>query len=254
MNNGALGAGHLMETEIVPLGDTALVVKLGEAIHPAVNQKVRQLADYLEKNPFRWMVEYVPAFTSVTLYYDIMRLLSELGGTREQEEDVYPFELAAAFVRDELRKLEGTGLPPSRVIQIPVCYGGELGPDLTEVAEHHGLTPEEVIEIHTSADYLVYMLGFAPGFAYLGGMSERIATPRRQTPRLSIPAGTVGIAGDQTGVYPLETPGGWQLIGRTPIELFRPGQMPPTLLGAGNTVRFYPISRGQFDAWEEVTR
>lgn len=141
------------------------------------------------------MVEYVPAFTSVTLYYDIMRLLSELGGTREQEEVVYPFELAAAFVRDELRKLEGTGLPPSRVIQIPVCYGGELGPDLTEVAEHHGLTPEEVIEIHTSADYLVYMLGFAPGFAYLGGMSERIATPRRQTPRLSIPAGTVGIAG-----------------------------------------------------------
>ncbi|RRJ65632.1 5-oxoprolinase subunit PxpB [Paenibacillus oralis] len=253
MNNGALGAGHAKGTEIVPLGDTALIVKLGEAIHPAVHQKVRQLADYLEKNPFRWMVEFVPAFTSVTIYYDIMQLLTDQKEAG-REEEVYPFKLAAARLRDVLSKLTNTGLPPSKVVEIPVCYGGELGPDLAAVAEHHELTPEEVIDIHTSADYLVYMLGFAPGFAYLGGMPERIATPRRPTPRLSIPAGTVGIAGDQTGVYPLDTPGGWQLIGRTPVELFKPRQVPPTLLEAGDTVRFYPISRGQFDAWEEDKR
>ncbi|MED4955525.1 5-oxoprolinase subunit PxpB [Paenibacillus macerans] len=253
MNNAAFGAGHSTGTEIIPLGDGALTVKLGEAIHPAVHHKVRQLADYLERNPFPWMVEYVPSFASVTIYYDIMQLQPDNSETG-REEDAYPFKLAAARLRDVLGGLENNELPPPRVIEIPVCYGGEWGPDLAAVAEYHGLTPEEVIGIHTSADYLVYMLGFAPGFAYLGGMPERIATPRRQTPRLLIPAGTVGIAGDQTGVYPLDTPGGWQLIGKTPVKLFIPGQMPPTLLQAGDTVRFYPISRRQFEAWEEENR
>lgn len=138
--------------------------------------------------------------------------------------------------------------------EIPVCYGGELGPDLPEVAAAHGLSEEEVVEIHASADYLVYMLGFAPGFAYLGGLPKRIATPRRRTPRLSIPAGTVGIAGDQTGVYPIATPGGWQLIGRTPDPLFLPDAMPPALLRAGDIVRFRPISRAEFDRREAARR
>ncbi|MUG86353.1 5-oxoprolinase subunit PxpB [Paenibacillus timonensis] len=242
------------EIPITPLGDSALIVKFGDSILKDTHLKVRQLAEHLDQLPFSWMVEVVPTFTSVTIYYDVMKLLAE---TVEQEEHVRianPFQLAAASVSQLLLTLRDVNASPARIVEIPVCYGGDFGPDLETVASHNGLTPQEVVEIHRSADYLVYMLGFAPGFAYLGGMSERIATPRRETPRLAIPAGTVGIAGDQTGVYPIDTPGGWQLIGKTPIELFKPQQMPPTLLQAGDIVRFYPISREQFEAWEEKVR
>jgi inhibitor of KinA len=135
-----------------------------------------------------------------------------------------------------------------RPIEIPVCYGGEFGVDLQFVAEHNGMTADEVVAIHCGATYRVHMLGFAPGFPYLGGMSERIATPRRNTPRLKVAAGSVGIAGPQTGVYPLETPGGWQIIGRTPLALFRPAENPPTLLSPGDFVRFRPITSEEFTA------
>ncbi|MGG6313373.1 5-oxoprolinase subunit PxpB [Paenibacillus macerans] len=248
---------HLPSTvqiPIVPLGDSALVVKFGESIHEETHMRVRQLADYLEKHPMDWMIEFVPAFTSVTIYFDIMRLLSEGAAQGQAEQPQNAFRLASRLVESIILQLRDVSVPPARVIKIPVCYGGEWGPDLDIVAAHNGLSPQEVIDIHASADYLVYMLGFAPGFAYLGGMSERITTPRRQTPRLSIPAGTVSIAGDQTGVYPIDTPGGWQLIGKTPIELFKPRQMPPTLLEAGDIVRFYPISRKEFAAWGEEKR
>jgi inhibitor of KinA len=136
-------------------------------------------------------------------------------------------------------------------VEIPVCYGGEFGADLDFVAKHANLTPGEVIEIHSAADYLVHMIGFAPGFPYLGGMSSKIAAPRRSSPRLKVPAGSVGIAGEQTGIYPLETPGGWQLIGRTPLALFRPEQDPPTLLQPGDIVRFRPITPQQFRELKE---
>ncbi|MGV3465566.1 MAG: 5-oxoprolinase subunit PxpB, partial [Heyndrickxia sp.] len=138
----------------------------------------------------------------------------------------------------------------SRVVEIPVCYGGDFGPDLETVASMNGLSTEEVIQIHSSAEYTVYMIGFAPGFPYLGGMSEKIATPRLPSPRLKIPERTVGIAGNQTGVYPIETPGGWQLIGRTPIKLFRPQDEVPSLLHAGDKVRFKPISYEEYVEWE----
>ncbi|WP_068785810.1 5-oxoprolinase subunit PxpB [Paenibacillus phocaensis] len=244
----------LAEIPITPLGDSALIVKFGDSIQRETHQQVRQLADHLDRHPFPWMIEAVPAFTSVTIYYDVMKLLEEAGVLGDRSPAENPFQLAAALVSELLHTLQDVKASPARIIEIPVCYGGDWGPDLETVAAHNGLTPQEVIHIHTSADYLVYMLGFAPGFAYLGGMSERIATPRRETPRLSIPAGTVGIAGDQTGVYPIDTPGGWQLIGKTPIELFKPQQMPPTLLQAGDIVRFYSISREQFEVWEELER
>lgn len=140
------------------------------------------------------------------------------------------------------------------VIEIPVCYGEEFGPDLEFVANHNGLTPEEVIRIHSSAEYLVYMVGFAPGFPYLGGMPEAIAAPRRPSPRLAIPAGSVGIAGKQTGVYPIETPGGWQIIGRTPIALFVPDSNPPTILASGDRICFRPISRQEYMERKEGNR
>ncbi|HET6872400.1 MAG TPA: 5-oxoprolinase subunit PxpB, partial [Sporolactobacillaceae bacterium] len=134
----------------------------------------------------------------------------------------------------------------AHTVNIPVCYGGEWGPDLDHVAAVNGLSPEEVIRIHSEGVYLVHMIGFAPGFPYLGGLSKEISTPRRETPRLVIPKGSVGIAGDQTGVYPLETPGGWQLIGRTPINLFNPNSETPSLLKAGDFVRFVPISPSEW--------
>ncbi|MBW7455885.1 5-oxoprolinase subunit PxpB [Paenibacillus sepulcri] len=248
MNSGLTPSG---EVKIVPLGDSGLIVKLGDVISLETHKRVRQLSDYLERHPFNGLIEYVPAFTSVTIYYEGLTLMTEYADEVGQEDRDFPFQIAAALMNNIILQLKDISDEPERIVNIPVCYGGDLGPDLDAVADHNGLLPEEVISIHTSADYLVYMLGFAPGFAYLGGMSERIATPRRSTPRLSIPVGTVGIAGDQTGVYPIETPGGWQLIGRTPTRLFLPELMPPTLLKAGDIVRFYPIPRMEFDQWEE---
>jgi inhibitor of KinA len=142
-------------------------------------------------------------------------------------------------------------LPPPRTVEIPVCYGGDLGPDIDDVARQHGMSAQDVIDIHASGDYLVYMVGFMPGFAYLGGLSSRIATPRRQTPRTAVPAGSVGIGGEQTGVYPLVSPGGWNLIGRTPLRIFDIDRTDAALLATGDRVRFRPISNGEFKAWAE---
>jgi inhibitor of KinA len=132
------------------------------------------------------------------------------------------------------------------LVEIPVCYGGEFGPDLQDVADSHGLTAERAIELHASTTYTVYFLGFAPGFAYLGEVAEELVTPRLATPRKSVPAGSVGIAGSQTGVYPISTPGGWRLLGRTPVAMFRPERAEMSLLSIGDRVRFSPISREQF--------
>ncbi|GAX91545.1 5-oxoprolinase subunit PxpB [Effusibacillus lacus] len=225
--------------ELIPLGDSAIVVQFGQTINLETHRKVRALAAYLDRHPFPGMVEYIPAFTTVSVFYDPCRTNYR----------------TVCFVLEQIvsELVETQDLQP-RTVEIPVLYGGEFGPDLEFVAEHNGLTTSDVIEIHSSGEYLVYMIGFAPGFPYIGGMSERIATPRRPSPRLSIPAGTVGIAGMQTGVYPIETPGGWQLIGRTPIALFRPDDNPPSLLQAGDIVRFRPISREEYKTWKEDAR
>lgn len=218
------------------LSDRAVVVHLGDQIDAPTFRAIRSLAQKLEASSPAGMIEFVPAFTTVTVYYDPLR-------TSEAELRSSLSELATT--------LDSTAEPAPRVVEIPVCYGGEFGPDLELVAEQAGLTPSEIIWIHAEGEYLVHMIGFAPGFPYLGGMSPRIAAPRRGSPRLKVPAGSVGIAGDQTGIYPLETPGGWQLIGRTPLALFRPKQDPPTLLQAGDIVRFRPITPEQFHAHAE---
>ena len=146
-----------------------------------------------------------------------------------------------------LGQLDHIQIPPSDVLEIPVLYGGGAGPDLEFVAQHNNKTPEEVIKIHTSAEYLIYMLGFTPGFTYLGGMDESIATPRLKQPRVKIPAGSVGIAGSQTGVYPIDSPGGWQLIGRTPVRMYDPNRADPILPKAGEYIKFYAITQEEFD-------
>lgn len=224
---------------ISSLGERALVVRLGDRIDVETFRRVHALSRQLEDNRLAGIIECVPAFTTVTVYFDpLQRTTIQMRQALEQA----------------LAQLDVVHLPPQRAVSIPVCYGGDFGEDLEFVAGQRGLTCAEVIEIHSGVEYLVYMLGFAPGFPYLGGMSPRIATPRRETPRVKTPAGSVGIAGEQTGVYPIETPGGWQLIGRTPLALFRPQENPPTLLLPGDTVRFAPITAQQFHDMCEYPR
>lgn len=222
---------------ILPLGDSAVIVRLGNEINRATFDTVRALAQYLEHNAFPGFVEQVPAFVSVTLYYDSRRIsLAEV----------------CAWIEHVVPTLSQQVAGAPRLVEIPVCYGGRFGEDLEFVAQHNKLPPGEVVRIHANATYLVHMLGFMPGFPYLGGMSDRIATPRRPSPRVTIPAGSVGIAGSQTGIYPLESPGGWQLIGRTPLMLFRPNENPPVYLRAGDLVRFRAISADEFHAYPKA--
>ncbi|HAK74005.1 MAG TPA: kinase inhibitor [Sporomusaceae bacterium] len=246
---GQIEVIKLNEVDLVPFGETSILVEFGRGINPETHKKVKTLTNYLERQPFAGMLEYVSAFSSVTVSYDPMKVRSlqrEQGRTATTA-----YEAVTSLLTEIIAKMEQGKEEQPREVRIPVCYGGEFGPDLAFVAEHNGCTPEEVIAIHSGGQYLVYMLGFAPGFPYLGGMSDKIAAPRRQSPRMEIPAGSVGIAGLQTGVYPIATPGGWQLIGRTPLDLFCPNEQPPTLLQAGDLITFYPISPGQYAQHKE---
>ncbi len=224
---------------ILLAGDAALVVEFGDRVDPALNREVRALWRAAERAAIPGVLDLVPTYRSLLVSYDPL--------TTDPDE-----------LRERLLEIDAEkgSLDPaaSRLVRVPTAYGGEFGPDLPFVARHNGLTEAEVIEIHSGTDYLVYMLGFSPGFPYLGGMSPRIATPRLTTPRLAIPAGSVGIAQQQTGIYPVESPGGWQLIGRTPLRLFDSGRQPPALLEAGDSVRFVPISPEEYFEIERGVR
>ncbi|WP_316821231.1 5-oxoprolinase subunit PxpB [Pedobacter gandavensis] len=217
---------------LYPLGDSAIVIQFPDQISEDIHQQVRAVSAFLDENSFEGFVEYTPAFSSVTIYYQPWILL---------------YTEIQALLEEMLRELieDGTRLPETR-IEIPVVYGGDYGPDLEFVAAYNQLSTKEVVAIHTSEEYLVYMIGFAPGFPYLGGMNEKIATPRKAQPRTKIAAGAVGIAGRQTGVYPIETPGGWQIIGQSPLSLFDFNREVPALLKAGDRVRFVAISEAEF--------
>ena len=210
-----------------PAGDTALVAELGDAISPDINRKVRSLTDALETVGIPGVFDFLPTYRSVLLYYDPMTTTAA--------------QVQAAVI-ELLNSAQTTDTAERNVVQIPTLYGGEMGPDIGFVARHNRISEQQVIDIHSAAEYLVYMMGFSPGFAYLGGLDARLATPRLQSPRTEIPPGAVGIAETQTGVYPVASPGGWQLIGRTPLKLFDPKRNPPALLAAGDYVRFVPIS------------
>lgn len=236
--------------ELLPLGDSAIMIRFGYGIDEATHRKVGALTAYLEEHPFAGMIECVPAFASAAIHYDPVAVKKSRVFSESIHTTIY--ETVCSRLQLLLSAAELSGADTDRrTIEIPVCYGGEFGPDLSFVAAHNGLSEEEVVAIHTSGSYLVYMLGFAPGFPYLGGMSERIAAPRRQSPRTVIPEGSVGIAGGQTGVYPVATPGGWQLIGRTPLELFRPHEAVPSLLRSGDSVGFKPITKEQYNLYLE---
>jgi inhibitor of KinA len=215
-------------------GDRAVLVEYGDAIDPAVNEKVRAMTALLKQDLPQGVEAVVPAYRNLSLIYDPLmtnpeKLLSLLQGLEVRRHEVV--------------------IPPPRVVEIPVCYGGEFGPDIRVVAEHSGLPVEEVIALHTGMDYPIYMVGFTPGFCYLGGLDRRIHSPRRKTPRTLLPGGSVGIAEAQTGMYPVDSPGGWQIIGRTPLRLFAPERENPFLYEAGDRIRFVPVSK---EAYERI--
>jgi inhibitor of KinA len=230
---------------IEPLGDRAVLIGLGDAIREETHRLVRAVCVRLEERPVPGMTEYVPAYASVAVHYDPGLVAGAGPGAGD-----LPFERMAAALRALLAEVRTEELPAPRTVEIPVCYGGEWGPDLDDVARHHGLAADEVVRLHTGGDYRVYLLGFAPGFPYLGGLPERIATPRRATPRTRVPARSVGIGGGQTGIYPMESPGGWHLIGRTPLRLFAPEREPPALLRMGDRVRFRAVTPDELRALE----
>jgi inhibitor of KinA len=235
--------------KIVPLGECAFVVKFGDEIDPVTHRHVVELTRSLEENPFAGFQETVPSYTAVAVYYDPVAVASAIRHHREsdvQEQVRFWLEERVALLNFSFGA--DTGRETGTTVHIPVCYCVECGPDLQDVAELNNLSPETVVKIHTSVTYTVYMIGFMPGFPYLGGMSERIAAPRLATPRRRVPAGSVGIAGRQTGIYPYATPGGWRLIGRTSVPLFRPDRSPPSLLSAGDIVRFKAVAHSEMEA------
>ncbi len=218
--------------QIKPVGDCGALVELGDSISEEVNAKVMELNRRINELPVEGILETVPAFCSVLVCYDPLKTDYDAAVSK-----------ALSRLSESLEGRTGVG---GRLVEITVCYGGGFGPDLSFVAEHGKITEEEVIRIHCSRDYRIYMLGFLPGFPYLGRMDERIFTPRLNTPRTRIPAGSVGIGGEQTEIYPMGSPGGWQLIGRTPYRLFKPEQVGNPLYEAGDSIRFVPISQEEY--------
>ncbi|EOW9527436.1 5-oxoprolinase subunit PxpB [Bacillus cytotoxicus] len=226
------------------LGDQAVVVTFGERIHMEVYEEVQKLFQLLNKNPFIGMIECVPSFTSLAVYYDLYTVW------KHNKSNAMPYDYICNYIRDLFLSCEKIIRKVEDSIFIPVCYGGQYGPDLEDVAAYHNLQVEDVIRIHSEATYFVYMLGFTPGFPYLGGLPSELETPRKETPCLQIAPGSVGIGGNQTGIYPLETPGGWHIIGRTPISLFQPHENLPTYVQSGMYLRFIPITEEEYIALE----
>ena len=217
---------------IFPLGDAALTVEFGNEISVELNQRAIALSKHFQANPFPGFVETVPAYASTTVFYEIAAVRNAF----PRERSAYAAVLSLA--QTALRGLEAGRTPSSDVVEIPVHFDSTSALDLEHVAEVHGIEPDDVVEIFTSRTYRVFMLGFLPGFTYMAEVDGRIATPRKNAPRTAVPKGSVGIAGKQTGIYSLESPGGWQILGRTDVEMFTPNGDRPTLLKPGDQVRF----------------
>ncbi|MEG2786595.1 MAG: 5-oxoprolinase subunit PxpB [Romboutsia sp.] len=222
-----------MQTRYLLAGDKSIVVEFGDIIDETINRKVINLMKNIEESNLTSVIyEMIPTYRSLMINYNPLKI----------EYDDFILE-----IKKLEKKIKTTDKLEKNIVEIPVLYGGEFGPDIETVARHNNLSVEEVMDIHSKGEYLVYMLGFTPGFTYLGGMDNKIETPRLEIPRVKIPAGSVGIAGKQTGVYPIDSPGGWQLIGRTPIKLYDINKERPILLSAGDYVKFVPINKAEYE-------
>ena len=222
-----------MKPTISPVGDCAISIDFGQVIDPKINRHIRQTIERIQALQLDGIIELVPTYCALLVQYDAM---------------LYSYADMCNIIEPMLSEsVTDNDNETVTVIEIPTVYGGEFGPDLGFVASHNNLSEEEVIAIHSGTDYLVYMLGFIPGFTYLGGMDPRIATPRLSSPRTLIPAGSVGIAGEQTGTYPSDSPGGWQIIGRTPVTMYDMSKEQAALLSAGDYVRYVPIDEQEYN-------
>ena len=221
-----------MKPTISPVGDRAISIDFGQVIDPTINRHIRQTIERIKALQLDGIIELVPTYCALLVEYDAM---------------LYSYSEICNIIEPTLEEgMTNTTNELVTVVEVPTVYGGEFGPDLRFVASHNHLSEDEVISIHSGTDYLVYMLGFIPGFTYLGGMDPRIATPRLSSPRTLIPAGSVGIAGEQTGTYPSDSPGGWQIIGRTPVTMYDMSKAQAALLKAGDYVRYVPIDESEF--------
>ncbi|MDO4338945.1 MAG: 5-oxoprolinase subunit PxpB [Eubacteriales bacterium] len=227
----------MQNIRILTAGDSSLLVEFGKEISPEINRRIAATVQLMRDQSIEGVVDVIPAFCSLLINYD-PRVVS--------------YENITARIQGLLKLDAKAGGGTKKIYEIPVCYGGEYGPDIDNIAKHAGLTQEEVIQIHSSRDYLIYMLGFLPGFCYLGGLDERIHTPRLANPRLKINAGSVGIGGSQTGIYPLDSPGGWQLMGMTPVKTYDPEREVPILVEAGDYIRFVPIDEEEYKRIREL--
>jgi KipI family sensor histidine kinase inhibitor len=225
-------------TRYLPFGDNALLIEFGDVISLEVNGKVIALNEGLQSARISGVEELVPTYRSLLVRYNPSKTT--------YEQLVFHVKDIEKTLKESTKKVEG------RKIVIPVAYGREYGPDIAYVAQFHGLSEKEVVQLHSEREYRVYMIGFVAGFPYLGEVSDEIATPRLENPRLKVPAGSVGIAEKQTGIYPCEAPGGWRIIGRTPLKLFNPLGEPPALLKPGDSVKFRPISEKEFKTAQET--
>ncbi len=226
--------------KIFPLGDGALVVDFGNIIDESINKQVHALFYRLQKDPIPGMIEAVPAYSSLTLYYDVLFIRNKLSRQTKA------FDWIAEKVKKYLSVEQNNIGHEERMVTVPVCYDRVYGPDLDHIASQHNISVDAIIGLHTCAVYSVYMIGFLPGFAYMASVDEKIASPRKLQP-VPVEAGSVGIAGRQTGIYPLKSPGGWQIIGRTPLKLFDKGEEEPVLFRPGDKVQFIPISKNEFE-------
>lgn len=227
----------MQNINILTAGDSSILIEFGKEISPEINRKIKATVQLMKEQHIEGVVDVIPAFCSLLINYD-------------------PRVISYDEIRKRMQNLvkvdAKSGEEKKKIYEIPVCYGGEYGPDIENIAANAGLSVEEVIKIHSSRDYLIYMLGFLPGFCYLGGLDERIHTPRLANPRMKINAGSVGIGGSQTGIYPLDSPGGWQLMGMTPVKTYDPDREVPILVEAGDYIRFVPIDEDEYKRIKEL--
>lgn len=222
--------------------EMSITVEFGEEISQQLYKKVHAMTDYLDEHPFEGMIEYIPSYTGIMIIYDPVKVR----GRKKSP----ACEIVKSTVEKILNRIDFSVNINTRIVRIPVCYGGEFGPDLEHAAKYCGISSDEFIKIHSGGEYLVYMIGFAPGFPYLGGMPPEIEVPRKKTPRTCVPEGSVAVGGKQTGVYSISTPGGWNIIGRTPVKLFRTDGDSPSLLKSGDIVKFFPISNREYKKYK----